>query len=256
MTSWGTRSKLDVQRLMFVCLASALALVGTSACSGGGASADPASAQTNNGVGRSSVPHSTADPAGATSSRTKRPTTRSTDDQQGSDHKKGRSASTGMTAKERAANKRAMKQQKTGNVHKTVAAKKVVVKKAVALRSPSSFGNGVKAQIVKRQAVKGRARLPGEVSGPAVKLTLNITNTSNKAINLDALVVDVQDAHGRSASPLLTPPARHIRGRLASGDSATGIYLFTIAKKDRSNCTVRISYTGSAPEVAFRGDLP
>lgn len=160
------------------------------------------------------------------------------------------------SAAEKAASERAMKQQKVGSILKTVASKKPVVKPPVALTATGSFGNRVSVKLLKRESVRGEARLPGEVSGPAVKLTIQINNESAESINLDAVVVDVRDANGLSASPLLTPPAKSMSGSLLSGNSATGVYLFTLAVNDGVKCTVNVSYTGDAAVVVFRGDLP
>lgn len=159
------------------------------------------------------------------------------------------------SAADKARNKAAMKKQRPGNVHKTVAAGAMKVKGAVGLSSTANSGDQVTVQIARQQAVKGVARLPGEVAGPAVALTIKVKNGSSNAINLDGLVVDLQDSKGLSASPLLTPPAKRISGSLAAGQTASGSYIFTLAPKNRKHCSIRISYSDVAPVVVFKGDL-
>ena len=44
-------------------------------------------------------------------------------------------------------------------------------------------------------------------------------------------------------------------GGLAPGESRTGTYLYAVPPEGRGDLRVEISYTGSAPTVAFEGSV-
>jgi hypothetical protein len=126
----------------------------------------------------------------------------------------------------------------------------------VALDAATDFGNGVGIELTAVDAVEVEARLPGEISGPGVAITIDITNDSAAELQLDNVTVDLVDAAGASASPVTPKGAQPLSGPLAVGASTTGTYLFTLPADDRADATLRVSYTSDAPTVLFTGDLP
>ncbi|WP_375492754.1 glycosyltransferase [uncultured Jatrophihabitans sp.] len=141
----------------------------------------------------------------------------------------------------------------SGNIHDTVSARGVTMLPPVALGSPVKVGNGIVIRLVGHTGVDGKATRPGEVSGPATRLTLRIANSADRAIGLSDVVVTVADAHGAPATPLAGPPTAPFHGRLTPGHSATATYVFTLARDLRAPYTVSVSYAGQAPVARFKG---
>ena len=76
----------------------------------------------------------------------------------------------------------------------------------VALDEPAFFGNGVVARVTSLEAVQGEARGPGEIAGPALRVVVEIRNTSERAVSLARSVVIVSygrepGARGRAERP-------------------------------------------------------
>lgn len=123
---------------------------------------------------------------------------------------------------------------------------------AVPVGSPASAG-GVTVTVSRVESVQGEAQGPGQVAGPAVRLTIVIRDATARALPLDAVTVDLRDAADVSAPPLSGPGRRPFTGSAPAGGSATGVYVFGLATNARADVTVRLTYDGSAPTVVFRG---
>jgi hypothetical protein len=129
------------------------------------------------------------------------------------------------------------------------------VAEPVGIGDTADFGNGVSARLTAVEAVEAEAHLPGEFSGPAVALTIEVTNGSSGTIDLGTVTVDLTFRDGLSAYPVLDPERRPFSGDLASGDAASGSYVFTLDPAERSDVALRLSYTTEAPTVIFAGSV-
>jgi hypothetical protein len=156
-----------------------------------------------------------------------------------------------------------------GNVHQTVRAVTVTTKPPVSLRAVADFGTGVTAQIMSIKAIEYHAVGPGQVSGPGLRLVIQINNGTAKSIHLDNAVVTITDARGTPGVEMnITPQASDdgaghpgpgnfshpMRGLLAPHHKASGTYVFTIPAGHRTPVTVNFSYAGGGPVVLFKGD--
>jgi hypothetical protein len=157
----------------------------------------------------------------------------------------------------------------SGTIHQRVRAVAVTTKRPVSLRAVARFGTGVTAQIRSVKAMEYQAVAPGQVSGPGLRLVIQVHNGTAKPIGLDNAVVAIADARGTPGVPMLITPqgsgdgAGHpgpgnfsypLRGVLAAGHQASGTYVFTIPAGHRDPVTVNFSYAGGGPVVLFRGD--
>jgi len=143
-----------------------------------------------------------------------------------------------------------------GNIHQTVRAVTVATKPPVSLRAVADFGTGVTAQIMSIKAIEYHAVAPGQVSGPGLRLVIQVNNGTAKSIDLGNAGVTIADARGTpgvdmngqgsSSSPL--------RGLLAPRHKTSGTYVFTIPAGHRNPVTVNFSYAGGGPAVLFKGD--
>jgi hypothetical protein len=156
-----------------------------------------------------------------------------------------------------------------GNIHQTVRAVTVTTKPAVALRAVAHFGTGVTAQIMSIKAIEYHAVGPGQVSGPGLRLVIQVSNGTAKPIGLGNAVVSIADARGTPGVYMNLTPAGSgdgvghpgpgnfsypLRGVLAPGHKASGTYVFTIPAGHRNPVTVNFSYAGGGPVVLFKGD--
>jgi hypothetical protein len=125
----------------------------------------------------------------------------------------------------------------------------------VALDSPAAVGDGVTAEIVSLEAIDATGVGPGNVSGPALRVTVALTNGTAAPVSLGG--VDVELASGPDLAPAPSvndASAAPFRGDVAAGDTATGVYVFSIAAGDRSDVTVSVGYQAGAPILVFTGD--
>lgn len=116
---------------------------------------------------------------------------------------------------------------------------------------PVEFKQGVTAKIATTKAVEIKDVMPGEIAGPAVAITVEYSNGSQKPITLDSAIVSVNYA-GQEASPINSAPAKAPPPSLAPGAKASGVYVFGIPKNQRKNVTIRVSYNPNAPQIVFK----
>ncbi len=105
------------------------------------------------------------------------------------------------------------------------------------------------------ERVDAEARLPGEVAGPAVAVTVRITNTGSTPIDLGAVTVNVLDADGQASAPLTSAPAAPLEGELQPGDDAEGVYLFEFGADRAEPVTIEVSPTVDSPIAVFVGPI-
>lgn len=125
----------------------------------------------------------------------------------------------------------------------------------VGLDGTGVFRAGLTATVTAIEPLTATAALPGEIAGPAVRLTVAVQNGLGTAIDLGNVTVDLQDAAAASATPLSGNGARPLTGSLAPGASTTGVYVFSLAADDRDGVTLYVTASAALPVVVFAGDL-
>jgi hypothetical protein len=119
-----------------------------------------------------------------------------------------------------------------------------------------SSSGGVVAEVTKIKAVSAKAQLPGEVAGPGLLLTVRLRNKSEGDLDLDVVLVTVYDSTKAPAGEMTMAPNSPMRGSLAPGETASGDYLFTIARSRRSPIVVNVTLPTKTPVMVFHGDAP
>lgn len=114
---------------------------------------------------------------------------------------------------------------------------------------------GVRVSVLEQQAIEVTTRLPGEIGGPAVLLTLEFVNGTADAIDLGIVTVDLVLAGGVSANPVTTEPADPFSGVVAPGESQTADYVFSVAPDLRDDVDLTIRYSAAEPTLVFTGSL-
>ncbi|WP_369136676.1 hypothetical protein [Modestobacter versicolor] len=124
----------------------------------------------------------------------------------------------------------------------------------VALDQPAAVGNGITAEVVALEGIDATAVGPGNVSGPALRVTVRITNGTAGPVPLGGVAVDL--ASGPElvpASPVGDASAAPFTGTVAAGATAEGTYVFSIAPADRGEVTLSVGYQAGAPILVFTG---
>lgn len=115
---------------------------------------------------------------------------------------------------------------------------------------------GVEISLSRLEAVQGEAALAGETSGPAIRVTVRLVNSGSDPLDLEYVTVNAYSGEDRApAGTVMQPGGAPFEGSLARGDSAEGVYLFTIPEADRKDVTITVDYLFGAQVAVFRGDL-
>lgn len=116
--------------------------------------------------------------------------------------------------------------------------------------------DGMKVALTSIEAVTGEAVQPGEVSGPAIRVTVQVTNETGREFNTSSIAVNAYTGKARvPAGTLVQPGGVPFYGRLAPGESTYGVYLFAIAADQRSDVTITVDYSAAVAVVVFQGDM-
>lgn len=124
----------------------------------------------------------------------------------------------------------------------------------VPLTATADFRTGLTVQVTDIESVRSVAQRPGEISAPALRLTLQAHNSSGEPISLDGMVVTLE--YGADRTPAINvhePAGAPFEGVLAPGDSVHGVYVFNVPDEARSQIRVTTSYTGEAPTLVLAG---
>ncbi|MGS0685682.1 DUF4352 domain-containing protein [Nakamurella sp. GG22] len=125
--------------------------------------------------------------------------------------------------------------------------------KPIPMASTADFGD-VSAAITTVSAVTATGVGPGQITGPAVAVTVKITNDSAEAVSLDSVFVNLNDSTGAPGQPSTSSPAAPLTGELAPGATAQGVYVFGVPESARKPVTILVSNTMAAKVVSFVGD--
>ncbi|MCZ2819097.1 hypothetical protein O2V63_01995 [Modestobacter sp. VKM Ac-2977] len=126
----------------------------------------------------------------------------------------------------------------------------------VGLTDSAAVGDGVTAALTAVRAIQGEGTGPGNVAGPAVAVTVRLTNGTAEQIVLDGAVVSLAyTADALPASPLDDPSAAPLSGVLEPGSSAEGVYVFSVPADRRGVVTVAIGHAPGVPYLVFTGSV-
>jgi hypothetical protein len=126
----------------------------------------------------------------------------------------------------------------------------------VPLDAAAAVGNGIVATLPRIEAIEGTAVGPGNIAGPALRVTVRIENGTAEAVSLEGVAVNMSYGSDRTpASPLDDPSRRPFGGLLAAGDSADAVYVFTVPADARDSVTIEVGYQAGAPLLLFTGPV-
>jgi hypothetical protein len=126
----------------------------------------------------------------------------------------------------------------------------------VALDQSVDFSDGVGARLVDIKAITAEAHGAGEVSGPALAVVVELTNTSGVAVSLDTVAVGVYlGSDGAPARRLQADSGMPFSGTLAAGASAQAVYAFSVPADRRDLVTVTVGHTPETGTAVFAGSV-
>ena len=137
----------------------------------------------------------------------------------------------------------------------TVPAQPVETEAAVPLDSVGDFGTGLKVRLVGVTSEQAEASAPGEIAGPAVRVSVDAVNRGDDPVSLDSVVVFVSYGPDQSPASEFGSLSEPLAGDLAPTGSRSGSYVYAVPPDALADLRVEISYTGSAPTVAFEGSV-
>lgn len=127
----------------------------------------------------------------------------------------------------------------------------------VAVDAPAAPAAAVEARVTTIEAITGEAVQAGEIGGPALRVTLTISNGSDEDLDLSSAVVNLY--YGQAATPATTlaqPGGSPFAGTLRPGRSTSGVYLFTVPLDSRSDVHIELDAQLGGPVVVFSGAAP
>lgn len=114
--------------------------------------------------------------------------------------------------------------------------------------------DGLKVALTRIEHVQGEAVQPGEVSGPAIRVTITLTNATQKELNAALIAVNAFQGEDRTpVGKVIKPGALPFEGRIAPGESTYAIYIFVIPPEQRDDVTITVDYLSESAVVVFRG---
>ena len=147
--------------------------------------------------------------------------------------------------------------QKTANTKAPTAApplKHPPKPKRVSFGSQTTSGRGVHVSVTKIESVQGKAHGVGQISGPALRFTVQVKNTGSQPVNLDLAVLNAYyGLKAKPAEPLSGPGVAALPQTLKPGGTATGRYVFAVPKGSRRHVRLDFRYRVDAPTVVFVG---
>lgn len=111
----------------------------------------------------------------------------------------------------------------------------------------AAFGTGVSAQVTAVEPITAVATAPGDIAGPALAISLTLTNGSNDAVDTEYITVTANDATGAPASPVTGDQAHPFSGRIPPGASQNATYAFRIPADTATGALIVVSYRAGVP---------
>lgn len=135
-----------------------------------------------------------------------------------------------------------------------VPVEEAVTEPAVPLTATADFGTEMRLRIMRIESVHGLARGTGEIAGPALRLTLRMSNGSDSPVSLEGAVIDLASGAAQNPAPTLSGPgAEPFQGEIPAGRSMTAVYVFAVPVDERDRLRVAVSYVSDAPVVVLAG---
>jgi hypothetical protein len=127
----------------------------------------------------------------------------------------------------------------------------------VEIDEDATVADGISARITGVRSFDAEdSEQPGQLAGPAVEITIEVTNNLDDDIDLTGASVNVDYGDDRTPAPSIGDPvATGLPSSLASGKSARGEYSFSLPLDVREHVRVILDLVSGEPQVIFVGKM-
>jgi hypothetical protein len=117
------------------------------------------------------------------------------------------------------------------------------------------YSDGLRLAVTRLVQGKVTGQGPGVFLGePKTEIGLRMTNSSDRAVDLDQVVVTlVYGTERRTSRPVYDDRARDFNGTLRPGRTATATYVFSVPRDDLDDVTMFVDFDGQHTVARFRG---
>lgn len=129
------------------------------------------------------------------------------------------------------------------------------LKPEATLTEAREITHGGDVRITSIESVTSQARIPGEIVGPAIRVTMQI-DAGTKPVDLSRVVVNAY--FGKKKTPAieaLGPGVKLFSGELQPGKSTSGVFVFNVPKPERDAVTIEFIHGGSLKPLIFQGSV-
>ncbi|SOE01053.1 hypothetical protein [Blastococcus haudaquaticus] len=114
--------------------------------------------------------------------------------------------------------------------------------------------DGVTGSLALVEEIDGSAQGPGNINGPALRITVRLVNGTDADLALSGVAVSVFHGADRTpASPLEDRSQSPFAGDLPPGDAAEGVYVLRVPADDRDDIRVEVGVRPGAAVMVFTG---
>lgn len=128
---------------------------------------------------------------------------------------------------------------------------------AVGFKEVSTLSADLSAKVTALSAVQGISEGAGQIAGPAVQVTIEISNESSDAVSLAN--VSVTSNYGTAKTPataLSGPGASQFPASLAGKSNAKAVFVFAVPTNQRGALQIFLNVAASSPVAVFEGTAP
>lgn len=123
----------------------------------------------------------------------------------------------------------------------------------LALHEVAKVPGGYLVEVGDLEELVVEARVAGEVSGPAIAVTVHLENESTSALDTSQVTVTATNDAGEPLSHLSGPPSNPFEGRLEPGGSAQAVYVFGLTEGSVHPLTITVTPAPDVPVAVFVG---
>lgn len=124
-----------------------------------------------------------------------------------------------------------------------------------ALDEAITFDTGMVVEIVAVDPITVTAETPGEMDGPALRVSVAARNQSGEAQEVDSAVVSLVTADGEVGVGTTAGSPSPLSGMVEPGATVSGTYVFMLDPASGRDVTVTVNYAAGEPLAVFNGRI-
>lgn len=135
-------------------------------------------------------------------------------------------------------------------------ATRATIRAKESVKASAEAAQGVNVRLVGLQPVQITEGAPGDILGPGLSVTLEVSNRSSASVDVSAVEITLLDSGKQVASAMTGPPFSPFTGVVGAGSTAKGVYLFRIDSNVRKPVTVQVWLKPGTRPIEMVGDAP